>query len=153
MQFKAQNPGLNQPSVNPRSSSGMLWNGLTAGLHQIQEQIGASQITAGDVLCPASVQAINESCLEALLQQAQRRQHLSARHSSSISNTATAANNSALYSTVEVLVQKMYKYKLEALLKEHQTTLMRCVVCQQLFSVSSHKKLQCPTLAAAATER
>jgi hypothetical protein len=51
------------------------------------------------------------------------------------------------------LLQKLYKHKLEALLKEHNTTLLRCRACQQLFSAASHRKLQCPAPAQAATER
>jgi hypothetical protein len=52
---------------------------------------------------------------------------------------------------IHFLLQKLYKLKLETLLKHHNTTIMRCRACQQMFSAASHHKLQCPAVAGAAT--
>jgi hypothetical protein len=51
------------------------------------------------------------------------------------------------------LLQKLYKHKLEALLKQQGTTLVRCSSCGQLYPVHSHSRLQCPTIAGACTAR
>lgn len=74
------------------------------------------------------------------------------RSAGALSHTPAEAGSHSSSSSNELL-QKLYKHKLEALLKEHDTTLLRCKACQQLFSAASHHKLQCPALAAAATER
>lgn len=51
------------------------------------------------------------------------------------------------------LLQKLYKHKLESLLKQQATTLVRCSSCGQLYPVHSHSRLQCPTMAGACTTR
>jgi CelD/BcsL family acetyltransferase involved in cellulose biosynthesis len=115
------------------------------------------------VLC-CVLQATSEEALEALLQQCEGMQlpRLLTPRSKGYLSTASAAveaaggansSSSSSSSSSNELLQKLYKHKLEALLKEHNTTLLRCKACQQLFSAASHHKLQCPALAEVATER
>lgn len=47
-------------------------------------------------------------------------------------------------SSRSALVQKLYKHKLQVLLQQHNTTLLRCKCCGQLFASSRHTKLECP---------
>jgi hypothetical protein len=102
------------------------------------------------------LQATSEEPLEALLQHCQGVQlpclptpRSAANQQQGQAETTTGANSSGS----NALLQELYKHKLEALLKEHNTTLLRCKACQQLFSAASHHKLQCPAIAGSATER
>lgn len=52
----------------------------------------------------------------------------------------------------ELLVHKLYKYKLEALLKDLATTLSHCSLCAQVFSLAERARLQCPAATAAALD-
>ncbi|WIA40468.1 hypothetical protein OEZ86_013824 [Tetradesmus obliquus] len=101
-------------------------------------------------------EATSEEALEGLLQQCEGVQLprlLTPRSAGTLLHTPTAATAGEITnSSSNELLQKLYKHKLEALLKEHNTTLLRCKACQQLFSAASYHKLQCPALAAAATE-
>jgi hypothetical protein len=104
------------------------------------------------------LQATSEEALEALLQHCEGVQlprlptpRSAANQKQGQAETTAGSNGSS--SGSNALLQKLYKHKLEALLKEHNTTLLRCKACQQLFSAASHHKLQCPALAGSATER
>jgi hypothetical protein len=108
------------------------------------------------------LQATIEEALEALLQHCEGVQlprlptprSAANRHHGQADTTAGSNNSSSSSSSSgNALLQKIYKHKLEALLKQHNTTLLRCKACQQLFSAASHHKLQCPALAGSATER
>jgi rubrerythrin len=105
---------------------------------------------------PFALQLVQEEVLEALFQtcaQQQHAQHSSAqttstdagnkqRCSSSLCDNATTTSSSS--SMAGLLVEKLYKHKLRALLQQQSTTLLRCRACGQLFASASHHTLQCP---------
>lgn len=41
------------------------------------------------------------------------------------------------------LVEKLYKHKLKALLRQQNSTLLRCSACGQVYASASHHKLLC----------
>ncbi|WIA20185.1 hypothetical protein OEZ85_006033 [Tetradesmus obliquus] len=115
---------------------------------------GADIAALDSALVTKIAKATSEEALEALLQQCEGVQLprlMTPRSAGALSHTPAEAGSHSSSSSNELL-QKLYKHKLEALLKQHNTTLLRCKACQQLFSAASHHKLQCPALAAAATE-
>lgn len=66
------------------------------------------------------------------------------------SEAGAGAASAAAAHGFKPLVHKLYKYKLEALLKELSTTLACCTLCTQLFSLAERARLLCPTAMAAA---
>lgn len=95
------------------------------------------------------LQAVQEEALEALHSnfQQQQQQQSSQQGGSSNPHASTARDtdsySSSQSSSMHALLEKLYKHKLCALLQQHDTTLLRCTACSQLFASSSHPKLQC----------
>ena len=76
----------------------------------------------------------------------EQRQQGAAASNGAINSSTTHSNTSSSTSSSStcMLVEKLYKHRLRALLQQANTTLLRCSACGQLFASASHAKLQCP---------